>query len=161
MTRFQVTHTIDAPVSVVWDLIGTHFGDLAAWAPMFVSASHLVEDNPTVGAHRICQLPRPVAGMTHIEEEIIGWEEGRRIAYRVMQPPKGVLRMQNEWLIEADGDQTRMTLRPTFDLAPPLAGLKAWLGWQLQFKPLIRKAMKSLEVTAKGRATEMAPPRNS
>ncbi len=158
MTTFQTTHSINAPVAAVWNLIGTNFGDLAAWAPMFVSASYLVEETPAVGGHRVCQLPRPVAGMTHIEEEIIGWEEGRRIEYRVLQPPKGVLRMKNEWIIKADGGRTLITLRPTFDLAPPLAGFKAWMGWRLQFKPLIRKAMKALEKAARRQMATLEAP---
>ena len=102
--------TIDAPRQAVWSVLAD-LDRFADFSPMVRRVERLDGPRSGVGAGRRCAAMR--AG--HIDERVVDWEEGRRLALEVVggMPIRGV----GVWMLEGDRPTEvsfRLEYRPRF-----------------------------------------------
>lgn len=79
MTEFSLTSTINAPKERVWDAL-RNFGDISIWNPGVLESHSTSETTGGLGAERRCDL----GNGRWIEEEIIGWEDGKSLDINIV-----------------------------------------------------------------------------
>lgn len=103
--RTVATSTIPVPVDRVWQTLSDHEG-MSRWAPGLKATLDRpgTGDPNGVGAVRRLSTPGPAPA---IVEEIVGFEPGRRLAYKALSgvPLRGY---GGEVVLTADGDRTRI-----------------------------------------------------
>jgi len=93
-----------APPAAVWEMLA-RFDRLAEWATSVDHSSLLTARAEGVGTERRVQ-----AGSMVLVEEITVWEPESRLAYVLRGLPPVVSEVVNDWMIEADGDGSRVAL---------------------------------------------------
>lgn len=70
-----------APSQRVWDVLGD-FGNEHVWTR---TVKHCSRDTqrPRVGTVRTCTLPKPLMGRTHAREELVEFEPGAALGYKL------------------------------------------------------------------------------
>lgn len=104
---------IDAGPDQVWSVLAD-LGSFADWSPVVRRVEHAGADG--VGATRTCH----VAPMGRLDEEVIDWEPGRRMALRTT----GGMPMTATatWTVEPASDGTRAAVRLDYELKGGAAG---------------------------------------
>jgi carbon monoxide dehydrogenase subunit G len=86
MRSVVVERTLNVPKSAVWEKV-SDIGNVYIFNPM-VERSALVGDQACgVGARRTCALGKGSGMKGHLEEEVIGWEEGESVTIRINSGP--------------------------------------------------------------------------
>lgn len=108
------TRDIAASPSRIWELLGDEFATIGTWASTI--ASSRASDGaraPGLGSRRVCEVP----GFGETREEIVEWEEGRRLAYSAEADrlPSFVSDFLGsfELLPTSDGTEVTQTIRAT------------------------------------------------
>ena len=96
---------IEVPAARAWEVVGTRFGDIAAWvAP--ITASSLDRAVAAAGAIRTCQVSGlgPLGDMV-VRERLLAFDDaGRSLMYDAVDGmPRFVRRATNRWTVEPDG----------------------------------------------------------
>ena len=124
---------VRVPAADAWDLIGTRFGDIAAWASP-ITASSL--DVPTAGAEavRTCRVSGFGAiGEMVLQERLLAFDPAARsFTYHALSGlPSFIRGATNRWTVRGDGPgacfvRTQATLRLAWWLRPmgPLIALR-------------------------------------
>lgn len=103
--RATQTSTVSVPVDRVWQTLSDHEG-MSRWAPgLKATLERQGTDEPGgVGAIRRLEAPGPAPA---IVEEIVGFEPGRRLAYKALSgvPLRGY---GGEVVLTAEGEKTRI-----------------------------------------------------
>lgn len=63
-------------------------------------------------------------GVETIEEQLSAWEDGKSFSYVYHDAPWPIESVSNQWTLEADGDETRLTLTPSLKMRGG-----AWTQW--------------------------------
>ncbi len=85
MENYERHVTIDVPVTEVWDVLAD-IVSVAKFSPTITESRLLGEPARGVGARRYCRHTL----MGDVEEEVVSWEEGRRLGlnvYKGLPPP--------------------------------------------------------------------------
>lgn len=103
--------TVNAPLSVVWDVLAD-FGRVDEWAP-YMRTCHLIgERSSGVGTRRAMRH----AWGFRFEEVINEWDEHRRIAFAVLSAPYPMNNVQETWILDSGGDGVCVRSRVTYDM---------------------------------------------
>ncbi len=128
MPEFTITRTIEAPLSVVWDVLHD-FGDIQRWNPG-VKESGLTSDGPvTEGSTRFCELA-PFGG---VEERVDHHEPHKRLKINIFKTRKlPISNASADFHIEESGDGTELRLH--YSYTPNLLGrvLKGFVDKQMR-----------------------------
>ena len=73
-------------------------------------------------------------GPAHVQEQFVAWRPGRRLTFDVVETNlRGVLAMQEDWSLQADGpDRSTLTIRVTAEPSGPLRAAPWLLRWILR-----------------------------
>ena len=111
---------IEVPAAQAWDVVGTRFGDVAAWAAP-ITASSLDRTTAAAGAVRTCHVSGfgPLGDMV-VHERLLAFDDATRsLTYDAVDGLPGfVRRATNRWTVEPDGANACVVrTRATLDLA--------------------------------------------
>lgn len=100
---------IARPAADVWATMAD-FGGISRWASNVDHSSLTTEQPDGVGAQRRVQV-----GRSALLEQIIEWEPGRRLGYRIDGLPPVIRSLTNTWELEESDGSTTVTLRSRID----------------------------------------------
>lgn len=131
--KIITTKELNAPASVVWQVFGERFGDVADWTDAIAKST--LDGELKEGAVRTCDLkafgPVPAGKIT---EELTRFQPSERaLTYNVLSGlPKFIHQIENAWTLHDLGDgRTRVQSIATFDIA--------W--WMVMMIPVMRGQM--------------------
>jgi uncharacterized protein YndB with AHSA1/START domain len=117
MTTFATSTIIDAPRDRVWAALAD-IGSIHQWNPG-VRASHVTSEAATgMGASRHCDL----GGRNYLDEEVVEFDEGSRIAMRIVGTNLPFEHADIRFTLEPQGDITGVTVSPEYRLRYGLIG---------------------------------------
>lgn len=116
MIRVSASVCIDAAVADVWTRLA-RLEDIELWSEAVVSARCEGAFSRGVGAERTCDLR---GGIT-IKERWLAWNEGRSFTYEGLGIPL-VAYAENEWTVQAEGEQTLLVSKAQVVLRGALLG---------------------------------------
>ena len=139
------TITIDAPISKVWEAIGTNYEHAGLWSSA-IYASAPVHGRPVEGAPvsgRVCETT-----LGPFKESIVEYDEGRRtLAYFATgdKMPGFVKQLKGSWrLSEKNGSSTIVAMQLHAELAAPFNFLMGWM-MKKQFNKAISVTLEDLK----------------
>lgn len=109
MPDLKLTIEIDAPAEVVWDLVGTRFGELSAWANPVYASSMLEPD-----------LRQCLTSLGRVHERLLTFDaEGRTLTYEATVRPPWMKRGLNRFAVIPVGERRcRVESRATIEVHP-------------------------------------------
>lgn len=121
---------IHRPAAVVWEILGTRFGEVGRFASSIQASS--LEGHPCVGASRACEVgSMPGAAGKTVTERLFEFDpDAMSLGYELARgAPRMLRRATNRWSVHALGpDRSRVTAHATADIAL----------WMLPLYPLLR-----------------------
>ena len=132
--RYEVRHTLGAPVDAVWLVLGD-FGTEHRWTK---SVSRCVRDSEIVrvGTRRTCTLPKPLMGRTQVTEEITEYAPRVALSYMLDGPAGPFTTAASKWSIApASVNSTVLTVEGNFT---PRNWLSEFIVWPLA-KPFLQR----------------------
>ena len=113
MGKFSVQIRVNAPKEKVWEVLAD-LGAIYKWNPG-VSHSHSTsESSQGEGATRHCDLQNSGRNIGYLEERVIDWREGEGFKIDIYKSNLPIKRNLVEFSIEADGDNSVVTVTPDY-----------------------------------------------
>lgn len=138
--RFTTTRVIHAPVDAVWSVIGD-FGNEHEWVK---DMKHCSRDtaNVRVGTTRICELAKPVMGVTQAVETLTEFEHGYALAYKLHGAAGPFASAQSRWsTIPISDGATSLTIEGRFT---PKNWAARFLAWPIAKPIIIRLTQRTM-----------------
>ena len=128
MSKIAMQIKINSKAAKVWEVLAD-IGGVSKWSPAILESRSTTEANGGVGARRHCN----VAALGNIDEEVVGWEEGRvlRCRFENAGPLKAV---STEYIVTPEGDDT---------IVDAVLDFQAKLGLDLLVRTQMPKTMKA------------------
>lgn len=125
--------SVPAPAAAAWEVVGTQFGDIGAWATAITRSS--LDRQLGQGATRTCHIPRfgPVAP-GQIRERLVEFDPERMaLSYEVVEGMPAIFKSaRNRWTVEPRGPNAcTVRTHATMQLRFPMNLLGPFLRRQL------------------------------
>jgi uncharacterized protein YndB with AHSA1/START domain len=117
MASFTTEITIEAPPEGVWRVLAD-IGDIQRWNPGVVSSRNTSAHPTGMGASRHCDL----GGQNYLDEEVVEWEEGRRLTMRVVDTNLPFQTIDIRFRLQAENGATVVSLSPEYTLKYGMLG---------------------------------------
>jgi len=129
----QAEITVQVPADQAWALVGTQFGQVAAWASPITASS--LDGPPQSGAVRVCHIrgfgPVP-PGV--IRERLLSYDPAARsLSYQADGLPWYITCAVSRWQVRpADGGASAVSIRATMTLQPLLRPFSPAVRWRMR-----------------------------